>query len=689
MYYVDTETIGFTGPIVTIQYTHGKGPIHVHHVWLEPRDDTLRLIQNIVKQGICAFNLTYDWWHLTRFYNAICKQTSKYPRPLDLDLDFYPGAKCLKPKHALDLMLIARKGPYQITMDRRPVTIKRVPRECANALADRLRVLTNLDPILFSRAPAGFRQWEIKEIPDPDFVNLRLRFFASGSLKAIIKSIGVKEVDTEGASRAPYAPDIPWQNQLLSHIKYWNEDEKAIRYARNDIDFLRILWRHLGNSEPDDVDSILAVCVASCRYHGYSLDLDRIRTLAETEALVQTALTFNPNSQKECLAKLKRNLPKLQAALVNDTSKDTLAMLKKEGNKDAEEIISARRSDRRSLLYRKLIKTQAFKPDFKVIGARSGRMSGGSIGKRKGSINPQGIQRDNTIRSCFSLTTHDLPNLVGGDFEAFEPCIQAAVYKCKQLEADLRSGTKLYELFTEYMAPDADYHDKKTVTLAWSYMAQPEKIAKVLGIDIEVVEKGLRTFINRYPEVKEARDKINQRFCSMAQPEGLGTLVIWRDPAEYMETMFGFRRYFHVENTITRLLYNVAQDVPRMPSGSCTRSTHKGKQTYAGACQSALYSAAFQLQAANMRAANNHVIQGTGARVCKELQSRLWAIQPIGIAPFEIAPFNVHDEVMAITKPEHIHLTEMIAEGVVHEYKPIIPLIKLTWKTNLKHWGEK
>ena len=36
----------------------------------------------------------------------------------------------------------------------------------------------------------------------------------------------------------------------------------------------------------------------------------------------------------------------------------------------------------------------------------------------------------------------------------------------------------------------------------------------------------------------------------MTQPGGIGTKVVWKDPADYAETMLGFRRYFTLENRI-------------------------------------------------------------------------------------------------------------------------------------------
>lgn len=89
-----------------------------------------------------------------------------------------------------------------------------------------------------------------------------------------------------------------------------------------------------------------------------------------------------------------------------------------------------------------------------------------------------------------------------------------------------------------------------------------------------------------------------------------------------------------------------------------------------------------------MRAAANHVIQSTGAQITKELQCLIWMnFQPVGVSKWKVQPFNVHDEVVCVHVPE---LTDQIEEYVkefIDAYKSKIPLIAMSWKTDVKDWS--
>ena len=147
----------------------------------------------------------------------------------------------------------------------------------------------------------------------------------------------------------------------------------------------------------------------------------------------------------------------------------------------------------------------------------------------------------------------------------------------------------------------------------------------------------------------------------MTQPGGIGTKVVWKDPADYAETMLGFRRYFTLENRICKELFKLANNLPAhwRNCGTIVRRekrTEGGKvvpyayvamislekgvevnrvvahtrrvlegievkvvrrdrvQTAGGAVSQRSYGAAFSMQAANMRAAANHEIQVAGCR---------------------------------------------------------------------------
>jgi DNA polymerase I-like protein with 3'-5' exonuclease and polymerase domains len=90
-----------------------------------------------------------------------------------------------------------------------------------------------------------------------------------------------------------------------------------------------------------------------------------------------------------------------------------------------------------------------------------------------------------------------------------------------------------------------------------------------------------------------------------------------------------------------------------------------------------------------MRAAGNHIIQGTGAQLTKKLQRRIWDIQPSGIYQWRVMPLNIHDEIMAPTALEYKAVVKKIVDDFVAEFKSKIPLIEIEWSDNLKTWADK
>ena len=176
----------------------------------------------------------------------------------------------------------------------------------------------------------------------------------------------------------------------------------------------------------------------------------------------------------------------------------------------------------------------------------------------------------------------------------------------------------------------------------------------------------------------------------MTQPGGVGTKVVWREPADYAETMLGFRRYFTLENRICRALFDLARNPPTHWKECKVKVVRRDRvQTAGGAVSSALYGAAFSMQAANMRAAANHEIQSPGAEITKHVQRKIWDVQPVGVNEWHVAPMNIHDEIMCVTRPDAISLVTPIVRKVVESYRAKVPLIGMDWGEGLRNWGEK
>jgi len=707
MIYLDTETCGFTGPVIIIQYAKDNEPIRIHHVWHEEVNATINLIEWMLDDTICGFNLTFDWFHIQRIYWLMVAERDWSIKPSIECAHIHDTPNlthCLKPRSALDLFLHARRTEFQSTMDRKPIRIKNVPNEVVDTLATQLSNRLRIPDIYFSyRSP----NWERLDEGKKGFSDLRLNFGASGALKAIIRHLKLDETPDADAAKEintryrvkeyaykPYGND--WHIIIQHHIDYWRYNARAIKYAEKDVEYLRLLRTHFNNPSGGDTDSLLAICIACVRYRGLGVDIDRAEKTKNTYTTIRESAPRSPS-------RAKAFLEDASPVPIPDTSKKTLeglAALDIGIGERAKAILGARQADKIVDLCNKVIHAERFHPDFKIIGARSGRMSGGGDGKLK-SINPQGIQRNKPnlpereqIRAIFRLRDEGLPILCGGDFAAFEVTIQAAVWADSKLTQDLKTGERIYDIFGRHIGdPDVDYHKRKTGFLGWSYGAHDEKIASVLGVDIGVARRGLDNLLLEYPGIEKARHAIAKRFQPMQQPGGLGTAVIWHEPDDYIETLFGFRRYFTLENEICHELYDLATNTPPQLlsfTSMVQRTESRGPQQASGAMRSALYAAAFNIQSSNVRQANNHVIQGTGAWVNKVLQKYIWDLQPHGITPWRVAPINIHDEVIvAVVTQEIADKTKEIAKEVEEEFREKIPLIKLDWSTEMDTWASK
>lgn len=706
--YLDTETCGLVGPIVLIQTMWDDGTPQLHHVWHEPVGKTLTLIERICDSNVIAFNLSFDWFHINKLYN-ILHGISNREQPPSLEEfiglhSMHSSQYCLKPKGALCLLLHARKGPFQSLMDRRPIRIKRVPIRLAEVLAEELRRSIGFDDIYFHKKAAGYN-WDVVQCEDDLlFADVILRFGASSGLKPLISHIFNtpvidypidKSLYPEEDSFNPY--DTRWSAVISAHIHYWKENKRAQEYASNDVVYLERLYHHWAQPAFNDVDSELAICVGCCRWRGYSLDHDKlarryVKKLDEAE--------LAPIAPNEVRLYLHGVMTPLQKIALPDTKAETLESISEwenDAGTRAKAVLKARSAEKEVDILYKLRQAGRFCPDFRVIGTKSGRMSGGGdVGRVGGSINPQGIQHSPDFRAIFTLA--EAPDtLSGGDFESFETVIADAVYNDANLRSDLRSGKRvqailgslLYdESYDTILNDKADRYDpSKRAWYGYLYGAQSHKLSQVTGVDEEKVRTAIDALIKRYPRVGVCRKIVMDAFCSMSQPGGIGSEVIWRDPAEYVKSIFGNRRYYTLENKVTKAIFELAQCPPESLKliGKCIRKQHRGEQTWQGAMRSALFATAFQIQASNMRSAANHVIQSSGAEVTKQLQRSIWGLQPVGVHAWVVQPMNIHDEVMCPTK---VPLRSTVME-CLSTFTKDIPLLSIDWKDEMKDWSEK
>lgn len=716
MIFYDTESKGLIGPLSTIQWKRDDGPTTVHLVWDEPAGKTVELIEKMMDEELCGFHLSHDHFQMQKGHNILRLLDPSRPPTvrgwLAVQREAVRGP-CIKPKSALDLMLHAMRGPLQSTMERDDIRIKKVPTQIAYWMAQELRDRLDLPGIYFHYREHGY-QWQAIPLEDkPGFCDVVLRWGASRGLKQIgqhILNVPVLEYDLPSQFRPKenlYDPfGEGWVQHSDYHDAYWRIDERAKRYAMEDVSKLTYgVWEHFGRPPAGDTNSILACLVGSSRWRGFRLDLELLKEIRDQ---AEKDMNAAPRAPKTVLYELHRRCTPMEAINITDTCAETLAEVAgaREGGdwkggwgdthpatQFARSVVTARSKEKEKDMAEKLLGVRSFHPDAKVIGALSGRMSGA------GGINMHGIpgqQKGSRMRQAFLLADEG-ELLDAGDFDSFEVAIAAAVYDDANLTADLASDKKIHAIYgsvmleLEYAVVKADkalYNDSKRAFLGRLYGAQDPKVATVLKRPLEQIQRNEKKLAGRYPGIGRARQETADRFCSMRQPGGVGTRVEWHEPADYEESLFGGRRYFTLENRIARVLFELGQSPPEeLRATGLVQRTAGRSQTAGGAAQSALFAAAFGIQASAMRQAANHRIQSTGAWITKELQRSLWDLQPVGVHPWRVRPMQVHDEIQCPRIPS-LDLRPTVA-SVVDQYRARIPLLKMDWLTGLKSWAAK
>jgi len=363
------------------------------------------------------------------------------------------------------------------------------------------------------------------------------------------------------------------------------------------------------------------------------------------------------------------------------------------------EILKVKFANKEIELYEKLLLAGNFHASFVVIGALSSRMAGAD------GLNAQGIKHTVEVRQMFPLTW-DGYLLCGGDFSSFEVTIADAVCSDEALRAELIAGRKIHALFGMAIFPGTTYEEVKASDGSTTndmytkgkqgffgtmlYGGDFSTLVNRLGISEEVARAAIENFGSRFTGVKKWRKRVADSFCSMTQPGGIGSKVVWKQPADYAETMLGFRRYFTLENRICRALFDLACKPPKEWRDCKVKVIRRDRvQTAGGAVASALYGAAFSMQAANMRAAANHEIQSPGAEITKHVQRQIWDLQPAGVHDWRVAPMNIHDEIMCVTRPDMVPSVTKVVTDAVEHFRPYVPLIGMDWNEEMNNWAEK
>jgi hypothetical protein len=566
--------------------------------------------------------------------------------------------------------------------------------------------------------------------PDPKFKPLESGYAPYATSPKFIKyKTGKKYV----VKPSPENWHWTWPDCINHHITHWAYNSLAREYASDDVDYTRRLYYYFGSPEPGDDDSLLACMVGAVRWRGYQIDCDKIRKLkADKEALLASAkINFGSTeackkylcqvlSDEERMAMVVNGKFTTKGIVLEDLTKweldevceDCFGVgcdacqdgLVKSGKphpvaERAREILDARHAKKEIENYDKLLQAGRFHASFKVIGSLSSRMSGTD------GLNAQGIKSSTDVRECFPLAQPD-DELCGGDFAGFEVTLMDAAYGDVRLRELLQSGKKIHGIFGTYLFPGMTYDDilstkglpneedkygrAKNGIFALAYGGEAHTLVTRVGVSEDTANEAYYQFTTDFEDIGNARRRISDKFCSMRQPGGIGSKVEWHTPDDYIESMFGFRRYFTLENRICKALFDLAEDPPDIWSEVKLKVVRRDReQTAVGASRSALFAAAFSMQAANMRAALNHVIQSSGATMTKALQAKIWGLQPSGVSSWKVQPMNIHDEIMVAAATGMPPKVRAVVEDFVKTNKDKVPLLEIDWSDKMETWAEK
>ncbi len=737
--------------VVLLQYVQDNDDkITLWDIWKEKIEDTLELIEWMMDQEVCGFNLAFDHFHLSKIYTTFSLFPDHSAIPIDhideiaileeqarfLDI-------CIKPKKSCDVMLHAQKGSFQSLMSRGAIRVKRIPSQLVEKVKEELEKRVSLDGIYFAkRKDQTLSQWTIYDCKDehgdldPKFCDIVLKFNASNALKDLARfALKVKEdfilkfTDIEPDKKwrptdlgyAPYALAIgkpgnwnnAWPSVLQFYVDHWAYNSLARKYAGDDVIYTRDLWKYFGSPEPGDDDSELACAVGSARWRGFAIDREK---MLKMRGLAEIKVGNIPTAPKQAKAYLFEVMDTTERVVLNEGTKAVIlesvggklegdwkgGWVKEDGSlhsaaKRAREILISRRAAKEIENYDKLLLANRFHASFNIIGALSSRMSG------RDKLNAQGIKNVKAVRECFPLADFDNGEILsGGDFVSFEVVLAEAVYKDDNLRRDLLDGKSIHALFAEELFgvshdeiiktkdTTSYYTDGKRGIFSQLYGGNEHTIENRLGVDLETATKASEGFVKRYPGIGKARKRIFDKFCSMRQPGGIGSMVEWHEPADFIESLLGFRRYFTLENKICKILFDLAQNPPQTWKGVRVKVKRRDRlQTASGAIQSALYAAAFNVQASNLRAAANHEIQSSGAGITKKLQRNLCSLQPVGVHPWVIRTIQIHDEIHAVTRPGNENKISAIVDSTVESYKDKVPLLEIDWNKKETSWASK
>jgi hypothetical protein len=720
--FLDTETIGLTGPCMLIQYARGiEGAVETIQPRFEPWISD-RFIEELDDPNvtILAYNAPFDLAVLYRTYTHTLTNRLKC-KVIDLQ-------NHAKLKHPLGKFTFQREGERAIA------ALKKIPTDIAQDLSDyvvdslqrslpkEVRVKGSIHKCsIYTKAAESDDSVELEEeveekYEDKDFKNLSFSVQANFKLKTLMRYYGHKTQELGDVWPVPAKKSELLHNPFLQPvhedlIKECTEilsgrdprSKNFWKYAKDDVVYLQQLYKHLKYPEPDYNDDMSHI-VGFTYYYGFDLDhkiLNGMKDDCEPKLKACDNLPFNPDSSVQKLAHFQARHPKLK---LPNCDKAILEKLANKGDEDAKILVKHGTIKQWYDQCIKLLETSDGKghPNFRVIGTATQRMAG------SGGFNWQGIGKKSPVRKAVLAKC-------GGDFSGLEIGLMAIIYDDKQMQQDLLEGKDIHlataidihprlkgkytyeEAFKirEAKSPAKDYEliescrtETKAVVFGSAYGAEPPKIAETLGISLLLAEELLTGFYERYSGIRDFKGSLEAEFAT-------GDTDTWDidSVGEMRRTIIdklGYERRWDFEADTADFFWRLSKTGdPAFKAiflghegKKLTRREEKGPQTYQRATMSALLGAALTIQKSVARTATNSVVQSTGAQLTKRLMSRLWNV-------FGVPMLNVHDEVIVgHHKNSDYEKINKVVQDWITDWQKMFPYLGMKF-SKLNNWSER
>jgi len=709
--WLDTETAGLCGPVVSVQYSINDGPIKIVFPFENP-ESVLELEKLLYdpETVIIGFNLIFDLYKLYETFHQL--------HGIDIrsrEAEIMPF-RC----SCIDLMIRAKQHKVFniLSAGKKIVKLKKIPEKFQEKITEHVEKLLAKNiklPIKLGK--------KLSKDKENKSVTVTYSIESSGKLKEIMRLLGEKTDQIEEVLELAQFPEkifIPggelayeeeYKRLYRNNLKRLQEDERATEYAKNDIKFLKILYKELGNLEPNEQDS--AVCVvAYTQYRGFEIDRELAQQEKERlEKLLQETrikTPFNPGSSKQRLEYLKANLVDRELAkLLKKANKETMQALIDQGalNSEAQEVIEKLLSYgklKQQLDFLKLFSaspTGRIHPPFRVWGTSTGRMAGTR------GFNLHSLAKDGYVRKCVRVSQ-------GGDFNGLEMAIAEAFFEDEEYTKEYRKGTDMHMMTACLLFPELPSYGEcmkikndrehpkykevkgkrqagKTLNFAILYFCSPIKVAEKLGCSVDEAAKKMEEgFFRKYKSFGEYRELVKEFFCT-ADTETWARNSVAK-MAVFMGDLTGVnKRWCAFERNMARIFWEEADNIARNSGAdndkdnkNFMRSKIKGAQTEYQAIRSACLGAALGIQSATSRSVGNFPIQASGAWLTKKLMQRIWET-------FHVPMVNIHDEIIVASGFESLFSEiEKEVREFIREYKKLVFFLGMDW-VQMKSWAEK